>query len=306
VRPGSSVALVLALLVTSAGCAGTTHRHSVVPHALLVGPLDLATLDAAVAVSGPVDLSNLNAEIRAEVSTETAWRRALGDFGSLPEPPVVPIFPSGKYTNDSPVMVWWPNLSGGDAALRRLRTRYLRKRVYGFGGIAISCPPTWSQFYPPMSGVRVRSILREYGIVEWLAGGRGAGAPYAIGLGFLGYAPLRFVVDPPSVTAGALAPNYDVPGMPGPCPEFELADFQVETKLSLEPPPFPIPATLQPIRPGMSRDALIWTRGYPEELATKAAMRRESVWRYACGMGQCTTVTFRHDRVLSVYVPPMM
>jgi hypothetical protein len=56
----------------------------------------------------------------------------------------------------------------------------------------------------------------------------------------------------------------------------------------------------------MSRDALIWTRGYPEELATKAAMRRESVWRYACGMGQCTTVTFSHDLVLSVNVPPMM
>jgi hypothetical protein len=270
------------------------------------GPLDRATLEAAIAVAGPVDLTNLGRQMAAEGSTETAWRQALGGFATLPGPPEAPIFPSGAYTSDSRVMVWWPDLSGGDAALRRLRARYVGKRVYGFGGIATSCPPTWTQFYTPMSGVRVRSIQREYGIVEWLAGGRGTGAPYVIGLGFLGYAPLRFVVDPPPATAGALAPNYIVPGMPGPCPEFELADFQVETKLSLDPPPFSIPSTLQPIRPGMSRDAVIWTRGYPEELATKAAMRRESVWRFGCAMAQCTTVTFRHDRVISVYVPPMM
>jgi hypothetical protein len=270
------------------------------------GPLDRETLEAAIAVAGPVDLVNLGKEMTAEQSTETAWRRALDGFGTLPGPPVVPIFPSGAYTNDSRVMVWWPDLSGGDAALRRLRARYVGKRVYGFGGIATSCPPTWTQFSMPMSGVRVRSIQREYGIVEWLAGGRGTGAPYAIGLGFLGYAPLRFVVDPPAVTAGAPALNYVVGGMPGPCPELELADFQVETKLSLDPPPFPISATLQPIRVGMSRDAVIWARGYPEELATKTTMRRESVWRYGCAMAQCTTVTFRHDRVVSVRVPPMM
>lgn len=304
-RSGFSFALVLALL-TTAGCAGSTVRPSAAQFAAAPGPLDLATLNAAVAVAGPLDLANLGQEMTAERTTETAWRRALGGFVTLPRPPAVPMYPSGAYNNGSRVMVWWPNLSGSDAALKRLRARYVGKRVYGFGGIATSCPPTWTQFYTPMSGVRIRSILREYGIVEWLAGGSRAGAPYVVGLGFLGYAPLRFVVDPPSVTAGALAPNYNVPGMPGPCPEFELADFQVETKLSLEPPPFPIATTLQPIRLGMSRDAVIWTRGYPEELATKAAMRRESVWRYGGAMAQYTTVTFRHDRVVSVNVPPMM
>jgi hypothetical protein len=146
-----------------------------------------------------------------------------------------------------------------------------------------------------------------YGVVDWLAGGKDASAPYHMGLGFLAYAPLLFLVDPPLQSATAEGASYgNIGGMPGPCPEFKLADFQVETKLSLAPPPFPIDATQLPIHTGMSRNDVIWTRGYPEELATKAAMLRETVWRYGGAMGQFTTVTFRRDRVVSVYVPPMM
>jgi hypothetical protein len=152
--------------------------------------------------------------------------------------------------------------------------------------------------------VRVRSIGRERGTVTWLATGSAATAPAWFDLSFLAYEPLRIVVDVPShhLPSGE---NFAVRGEPGPCPEFELADFQFETTLSLAPPPFRISATPPPLRLGLTRTEILWTRGYPNEFGTKAELLREPIWHYGAAMG-AYTVTFRHDRVASFHVPPLM
>ena len=89
------------------------------------------------------------------------------------------------------------------------------------------------------------------------------------------------------------------------CPAFELADWQIDTTLSLRPPPSGIATPQTPLRIGMSRDDLVWARGYPNEVGTRAVLRAESIWHYGAAMSQFT-VTLVEGRIASFTTPSNM
>ncbi|MGH7756745.1 MAG: hypothetical protein ACREM8_10745 [Vulcanimicrobiaceae bacterium] len=173
----------------------------------------------------------------------------------------------------------------------------MSKETFGYGGIAISCPPTWTRFYPFTTAIRVVSIDREHGYVN-LNPGNLATDPSQIGKGFVAVDPLRFEVDaPPTAPVGI---NYAIGGAKRECPEFTLADWQVDAAISLRPPPF---VRAQPLALGMSRDALAWSRGYPTDLGDLAALRSLSVWHYGYMTGGFYAVVFHDGRVASFSTP---
>jgi len=187
-------------------------------------------------------------------------------------------------------------VSSPDRALASLRQRYAGKIVYGYGGTAITCSPQWTHFYSARTPLRVRSIERLRGVRTWLGTGTSS-YPYGIGLGIHVDNPVRLLLQP----IGHPKPsgmNFGVRGIPGPCPALVAADWQVELLLSTSPPPKSINVNSYAVRAGMSRDEVIWKRGYPHELGERAELRAESTWNYGFSLDR-SIVRFRHDRVVS-------
>jgi hypothetical protein len=216
----------------------------------------------------------------------------------------VPIADRSGWGATYPARVSWPDESGNDRVLEALRKKYVGHSVFGYGGIALSCRPQSTTFYSATTPVVMRSIVRERGTVTWLATGSAASAPYFLGLGFIAYDPLAIHVEEPD-SALALGTSGGVGGSTKGCPAFELADWQIDTTLSLRAPPVGIATAQTPLRAGMSRDELVWARGYPNEVGTRATLRAESTWHYGASMARYT-VTFRNDRVVSFTTPVMM
>jgi hypothetical protein len=193
--------------------------------------------------------------------------------------------------------IWWASKTLGAASLRRLRHTYEGRTVYGYGGIAVSCAPDWTRFYPATTPIRVRSIRREH-TVTWLGTGH-ASYPYVGGLGFIAWNPVRVVFSPTDATPSGT--NYRVGGAAGDCPALLLADWQAESVLSTSPPPSSIPTVASPeVKVGMSRDQVAWIRGYPNEMGDRATLRKEVAWRYGTMPMNSSTITFNGDRVASV------
>jgi hypothetical protein len=217
----------------------------------------------------------------------------------------IPLHADGGFSAAYPEQFSWPDESDNDVALARLRTMLVGHKVYGFGGIAISCRPTWTKFYAASTPVRIRSIEREHGRAVWLGTGNAATNPDAMGAAFVAFDPISIVVDEPSNSRYPIVGmNSLVGGTSGPCPSIEVADWQVETTLSLSPPPATATTQAQ-LRIGATRDSIVWTYGYPNEVGTRATLRAEPTWHYGFAMGRYS-VTFADDRVSSFTTPSRM
>jgi len=196
--------------------------------------------------------------------------------------------------------IWWASKTHGDASLLRLRHTYEGHKVYGYGGIAVSCAPDWTRFYPTTTPLRIRSIRREHAAL-WLGTGF-ASYPYVGGLGFIAWNPLRVVFAPTDATPSGT--NYKIGGTAGACPAMLLADWQVDIVLSTSAPPSSTPTGASPeVKVGMSRDQVAWMRGYPNQLGDRAALRKASTWRFGTMPTNTTTITFHGDRVTSMTPP---
>jgi hypothetical protein len=178
-----------------------------------------------------------------------------------------------------------------DTVIERLRHRFVGHDVYGYGGIAISCPPQWTRFYGPATPIRVSDVQREHAYTT-LATGVGT---RIYGPGFDDSHAVRFVFSlPRAVSAGV---NYHVPGIAGPCPALDLSEFQIPISLSIDPPP--LGALSGGLRVGMTRADVIWQFGYPWELGDKQRLIAERVWHYGVGLA-LYDVVFKADRVTAI------
>ncbi len=233
------------------------------------------------------------------------WPSASHGFATATDGSDVPIPENTAFTREYPTPLSWPDESGNDRALASLQKRYVGRVVYGYGGTWISCPPQWSKLYSASTPVRVRSIRRERGRITFLATGRDASASYIRGLAFVAFDPLHIVVDQPPATTSPVLTNRVVEGPVGDCPAIELADWQLDTTFSLDPPPMSVPQAglLHPLRVGMSRAEVIWTRGYPNEIGTRAMLRAEPVWHYGASPYEVYQIYFTDDRVSSFTTP---
>lgn len=232
------------------------------------------------------------------------WASASRGFATAPGGSDVPISDNTAFAREYPMQLSWPDESGDDLALTVLRKKFVGHVIYGYGGMWISCPPQWSKLYSASTPIRVRSIQRERGRITFLATGSDASASYISGLAFVAFDPLYIVVDRPPATASPLEMNRVIQGPAGDCPAIELADWQFDTTFSLDPPPTSTPGgLLPPLRVGMSRADVIWARGYPNEVGTRAALRAEDVWHYGRSPMDSYQILFRDDRVSSFTTP---
>lgn len=149
----------------------------------------------------------------------------------------------------------------------------------------------------------MHAIERERGRVAFLGTGPEASAPYVNGLDYLAFEPLLFVVDEPSgARYTPLGRNAGVGGSPTHCPAIELADFQVATTLALRPSPLSAEEANAPLRAGMTRNAVIWAHGYPNEIGSRAEILDKPVWDYGVGLVRYE-IRFANDRIASFTKP---
>jgi hypothetical protein len=134
--------------------------------------------------------------------------------------------------------------------------------------------------------------------VTWLGTGH-ASYPYVGGLGFIAWNPVRVVFAPTDAVPSGT--NYRVGGIAGDCPAMLVADWQADVVMSTAPPPASIPTGASPeLKVGMSRDEVVWIRGYPNEMGDRATLRKEAAWTYGTMPMNSSTITFNGDRVASV------
>ena len=182
--------------------------------------------------------------------------------------------------NSNVVEVYWPDERNGDAASADLRRRILGRTVYAFGGSLLECRSS-NKVEPFSVPLRVTRVSRHVGTAYWLETGA-TGHAY----------PTSFVaIDPIEV-------NVD-----GCDPGFRFADpWQAGVSITTQVPP----PSLQPnatIVPGMSRNAVLWLLGYPDQFGTAQYFNALGQWEYAWPQGVSKSVTFEHDRVVH-YTPP--
>lgn len=231
------------------------------------------------------------------------WATTNAGFATTNDGRSIPLFKNGAFSASSPTVVFWPDESHEDRELAAIRRRFVSHDVYGFGRVAISCRPDFTLFYDATTPVRVRSIERERGRVTYVGTGPEASAPYVNGTGFVAFDPLLFVVDEPSgARYTPLGRNAGVGGSPTQCPAIELADFQVETTLALRPSPLSAEEAEAPRRVGMTRTAVIWSHGYPNEIGSRAEILANPVWDYGVGLGRYK-IRFAHQRIASFTKP---
>jgi hypothetical protein len=179
-----------------------------------------------------------------------------------------------------------------DGTLERIRRQLVGHDVYGFGGIALACPPKWSHVYVSAVPLHVVAVERERIGLE-LATGAQFGMD-AYGPSFYEPHPLRIIFAEPRIAPRGV--NYQVGGLAGRCPALDLAAFQIPLAFSLHAPPKG--ASQRGVRVGMTRDEVVWRIGYPWELGDQRKLLAESDWRYGVALGSYV-ITFRNNRVSS-------
>jgi hypothetical protein len=165
--------------------------------------------------------------------------------------------------------------------------------VFGFGRIAIACPPQWSRVYPSSVPLRVVAVERERTGLLLGTGAQFGMDPY--GPAFYEPHPLRVIFVQPRIAAEGV--NYRIGGVAGRCPALDLADFQVPLAFSLRAPPKR--SSREGLRIGMARDDVVWRVGYPWELGGQRKLLAEPEWHYGVGLGQYV-ITFQNNRVSSI------
>ena len=198
----------------------------------------------------------------------------------------------GGFMESSEVLAWWPDVSGGDRALRDARRRFAGHTVYGYGGLGVECGPT-STTVPPTTPVHVANVDRARGTVTILGTGAPAlwhapGDPW-----FLAIDPLRFYVDKGPIESCASS--------------FDLADWQLSRTLTATAPPGSISTSgIRALRLGMTREQVVWQLGYPSTFGDLASLQHANIWHYPNTGTGAITVTFRDDRVTSLTTPVPM
>lgn len=195
-----------------------------------------------------------------------------------------------------PPLLWIPDEAHGDHVLRELRERFVGKTVHGYGGVAMSCPPQWTHLYGPSAPLRVASVLRDTGLIESVGTGTQLGIG-AYGPAFYAKDPIRIVFDDSKVPYSGI--NYHIGGHPGRCPALVLADFQVDLAITTRRAPTGVTSTSEPLHIGMSRTSVVWSRGYPWEIADRQTLLKENVWHYGVGLS-AYTVSFERGRVVRI------
>lgn len=179
------------------------------------------------------------------------------------------------------VDAYWPDERNGDAAVANLRRRILGRVVYAFGGSLLACGGSHraDPFDVPL---HVTRVAREVGAAYWLETGA-TGRAY----------PTSFVaIDPIDVYVNGCAPG------------FRFADpWQAGVSITTQRPP----AGLAPgaaIVPGMSRNAVRWLLGYPDQFGSASSFNALARWEYAWPQGVFKAVTFARDRVTRYTASP--
>ncbi len=238
--------------------------------------------------------------------TGCIWTR-LQDFARSPDGAELKYGDWSSADSTLSFNLWWPNQDSTDPTIENVRKEISGKSVYGYGGIDISCPH-WHKMYAATVPIAVHDVVRERGKVElWTGSTVHWGNDSA--LHFFAIDPLRMVVDIPSTKPIALGGSNQPTSDESPCPALVLADFQIDVILSTQPPSREATILLQrsyALSVGMTRAAVAWQRGYPNEFGDREQLDRENVWQYFDGPLDGYSITFADDRVVSFTKPQGM
>lgn len=176
--------------------------------------------------------------------------------------------------------VYWPDKRNRDAAAADLRRRILGRTVYAFGGSLLECGGS-NKAEPFNAPLRVTRVSRHAGSAYWLETGATGHA----------YPTFFIAIEPIEVNVAGCDPGL------------RFADpWQAGVSITTQAPP----PGLQPgaaIVPGMSRSAVLWLLGYPNQFGAAQYLNTLRQWDYAWPQGVSKTVIFEHDRVVR-YTPP--
>lgn len=191
------------------------------------------------------------------------------------------------------IAAWWPDDRVDDAGLRDVRARFQNRVVHGYGGLALACP-TWGTQVGPETGISVGSVNREVGSAAVLT----TGATWSgdVAFHFLAFDPLALHLVNAIGSSPRLLPPCDL--------ALRFADpWHVDTSLTTARPPRLARSNDFPVRVGMSRNEVVWRRGYPNAYGTVASFRAQDHWDYISPTPFSWSVTFAHDRVVEVHPP---
>lgn len=193
------------------------------------------------------------------------------------------------------IAAWWPDERGADPGLRAIQARFTGRVAHAYGQVVRTCDTTrasWGTAYSAEKRLPVETVTRERGRVALLEEGAGGGD---YGFRFLAFDPIAMQIANP----------HDAPNVYGPCPfVLRYADpWHVETALSVAVPPKFGPTNGFPVRPGMSRDEVVWRMGYPDQYGTVASFRALDRWTYVKPAPFAWSVQFKNDRVVDVHPP---
>jgi hypothetical protein len=193
------------------------------------------------------------------------------------------------------IAAWWPDERDGDPRLRATQRRFTGRIAHAYGAAARFCDKphaSWGTGYLAQTPLHVEAVTRERGRVALLQVGAGSG-DYAFR--FLAFDPIALRIASPS----------EVPPPFQPCPfVLRYADpWHVDTALSLAAPPAFGAQQGFAVRPGMSRDEVVWRMGYPDQYGTVASFRAQDRWTYVEPAPFAWWVQFKNDRVVEVHPP---
>jgi hypothetical protein len=221
--------------------------------------------------------------------------RPLGGFATTPTGPI--------YANPISIFMWRPDDFGDDRGLHMVRSRYLGRTIYAYGGARVGCHYV-DTVYDWHAGLRVTSVKRERSRLELLVTGTTLSAlpPASRAFSFVAIHPLKLRLEP---NHGVKPLGKNGPGIEGdretPCyPGMRFADpWHVAATITTAAPPNYIKA----IHVGSSRSDVLWLSGYPDIFGTVERFERMKKWEFRESPPSSWSVVFRNDRVVR-YHPP--
>lgn len=114
------------------------------------------------------------------------------------------------------------------------------------------------------------------------------------------WAPSIYAFDPIQISFSLphekpIGEPYRIVGSSCSKPRLSLADFQVDVTVSMRPPP--AQSIVRSLRIGMTREAVIWSRGYPWEIGERSTLLHLAKWTYGVGVSVLTVSFSREDFV---------
>jgi len=201
------------------------------------------------------------------------------------------------------IFMWRPDELGIDRGQQVLRSRYLGRTIYAYGGARVGCHYD-DTVYNWHSGLRVTSVKRETSRIDLLVTGTtlsdlpGSSRAFS----FFAIHPLKLKLVP---VPGTKPLGKNGPGLEGdreiPChPGMRFADpWHAAVTITTAVPPLHIRDT----HIGSSRSDVLWLNGYPDVFGTAEQFERMSTWSYRLPPPSSWYVRFRNDRVIKYKHP---